>query len=260
MNGAAQRMKMSKKWEVCTMILGGGTVDRTTISRSAHGTAVHVPYVSLAATDGVHKVVIDTGAYEVDVVKKPWAHRYPEEELDAVLMSAMGWKREDVDIVINTHLHYDHCGQNCKFPNAKFYVQKKEWEAAGDLTPYEAQYYDPHDYCKSRIPYFRWRFVDGDEEILPGLKLFLAPGHTRGAQFVLLDTEEGALCFPGDSMTCQFNLDNNIEPNIVVDDQAMFKTMDLIRRVSDRIVFSHDDAVKTGMRTGFWEVPDPWAR
>ena len=73
------------------MILGGGTVDRTTISRSAHGVTVHVPYVSLAATDGEHKVVIDTGAYEVDTVKKPWAHRYPEEELDAVLASMSDW-------------------------------------------------------------------------------------------------------------------------------------------------------------------------
>ena len=67
------------------MILGGGTVDITAISRTAFGTTVHVPYVSLAATDGTHKVVIDTGAREVDVVKKPHAHRWPEEEMENVV-------------------------------------------------------------------------------------------------------------------------------------------------------------------------------
>ena len=53
------------------MILGGGNVDQTVITRDwPYGSTVHVPYVSLAATDGVHRVVIDNGAYEVDTMKK----------------------------------------------------------------------------------------------------------------------------------------------------------------------------------------------
>ena len=98
------------------MILGGGTVDITAISRTAFGTTVHVPYVSLAATDGTHKVVIDTGAREVDVVKKPHAHRWPEEEMENVLRACMGWSLEDVDTVINTHLHYDQRQLLCTAP------------------------------------------------------------------------------------------------------------------------------------------------
>ena len=243
------------KWKVCTMILGGGHVDRTTITRSwPYGDTIHVPYVSLAATDGVHKVVIDTGAYEVDTVKKPWAHRYPQEELPAALQAAMGWKPEDVDIVINTHLHYDHCGQNCRLPNAKIYVQRAEWEAACHPTPYELNYYHPEDYAKERINYFRWRFVDGTEEILPGLLLLFTPGHTRGSQSVLLDTQEGTLCFPGDTITSQVNLDHNLQPSIVVNDKQLFESMELIRRVAQRIVFSHDAQIVTGMREGFYPV------
>lgn len=250
--------RMSQKWEVCTMILGGGTVDITAISRTAFGTTVHVPYVSLAATDGTHKVVIDTGAREVDVVKKPHAHRWPEEEMENVLRACMGWSLEDVDTVINTHLHYDHCGGNFFFPNASFYVQRREWEAAWNHSPYEAAYYDCGDFCKTRIPYSRWHFVDGEEEIFPGLRVMLAPGHTHGSQIVLLDTREGDLCFPGDTFTCAFNLEHNIQPFIVVDDRRLFQSMDLVRQVAQRIVFSHDDQIKTGMRSGFYEVPDPW--
>lgn len=245
------------KWSVCTMILGGGHVDRTVITRDQpYGDKIHVPYVSLAATDGEHRVVIDTGAYEVDTKKKPWAHRYPEEELDAVLQSCMGWRPEDVDVIINTHLHYDHCGQNCRMPNAKIYVQRAEWEAAGHLTPYEAGYYHPEDYGKDRISFFRWRFVDGMEEILPGLLLLPTPGHTRGSQSVLLDTDEGTLCFPGDTFTTRLNLERNIQPAIVVNDKQLFESMDLIRRVSQRIVFSHDAEIVTGMRGGFCRVPE----
>lgn len=248
---------MSTKWEVCTMILGGGNVDRTVITRNwPYGDTIHVPYVSLAATDGVHRVVIDTGAYEVDTVKKPWAHRYPEEELDAVLMNCMGWKPEDVDIIINTHLHYDHCGQNCRMPNAKIYVQRAEWEAAGDLTPYELQYYHPEDYSKNRINYFRWEFVDGEKEILPGLLLFPTPGHTRGSQSVLIDTDEGALCFPGDTITSRLNLETGRQPAIVVNDKQLFESMKLIRCMSQRIVFSHEADIVTGMRGGFYEIPE----
>lgn len=240
------------------MILGGGHVDRTVITRSVpYGETIHVPYVSLAATDGVHKVVIDTGAREVDVVKKPWAHRNPEEELAAVLKECMGWGLEDVDIVINTHLHYDHCGQNYMFPNAKFYVQRAEWEAAWDPTPYELSYYVPSDYSKNTVNYFRWELLDGETEIAPGLKVLPAPGHTRGSQIVLLDTEEGALCFPGDTITSQFNLEHNLQPSIVVDDKKLFESMNLVRRIAQRIVFSHDD-IKTGVRNGFYEVPDLW--
>ena len=238
------------------MVLGGGHVDRTVITRDwPHGETIHVPYVSLAATDGVHRVVIDTGAYEVDTVKKPWAHRYPEEEMHAALRTAMGWVPEDVDIVINTHLHYDHCGQNYLFPNAKIYVQRAEWEAACHPTPYERQYYHPEDYGKNRINYFQWRFVDGDEEIVPGLLLMLAPGHTRGSQIVLLNTKEGTLCFPGDTITSRVNLEHNRQPAIVVDDKKLFESMELVRRVAQRIVFSHDADVVTGLREGFYRVP-----
>ncbi len=252
---------MRQKWKVSTMVLGGGTVDQTIITRDwPYGSKVHVPYVSLCATDGVHKVVIDNGAYEVDTVKKPWAHRYPDEELDRALELTMGWKPEDVDLIINTHLHYDHCGQNCRMPNAEILVQKAEWEAAHAPTPYEAENYHPEDYSKHRVSYFRWRFLEGDADILPGLKVLFTPGHTRGSQSVLIDTEEGTLCFPGDTITSKINLDHGLQPSIVVDDKALFESMNRIFIAADRIVFSHDAEVITGMRNGFWEVPEALQR
>ena len=252
---------MSKKWSVCTMVLGGGHVDRTVVTRCwPHGDTIHVPYVSVAATDGEHKVVIDTGARIVDTVAKPYAHRTPEEELQNALRATMGWELDEVDMVINTHLHYDHCGGNHLFPRAQFFVQRDEWDAARDLTPYEQQFYDRVAYSKDCVNYFRWNFLHGEEELAPGLRVLPAPGHTRGSQIVLLDTEEGAVCFPGDTVTTQLNLEKNLQPNIVVNDKQLFESMDLVRRVAQRIIFSHDDAIKTGMRGGFYKVPNPWEK
>ncbi len=97
--------------------------------------------------------------------------------------------------------------------------------------------------------------MDGDEEIVPGLLLMLAPGHTRGSQIVLLNTKEGTLCFPGDTITSRVNLEHNRQPSIVVDDKKLFESMELVRRVAQRIVFSHDADVVTGLREGFYQVP-----
>ena len=236
-------------------------MDRTVLVRYCKpGDLIHVPYVSLAATDGTHRVVIDTGAREVDTVVKPHAHRYPEEELQHTLKTCMGWELSDVDMVINSHLHYDHCGGNYLFPRASFFVQRSEWDAAGDLSPNDRLFYDPEDYSKDRISYFRWVFLQGETELAPGLRVVPAPGHTYGSQIVLLDTEEGVLCFPGDTVPTRLNLEQFIQPAIVVNDRDMFHSMQLVRRAAQRIIFSHDDDVKTGMRTGFCRVPGPWER
>ncbi len=76
-----------------------------------------------------------------------------------------------------------------------------------------------------------------------------------GSQIVLLDTEEGVLCFPGDTITSRYNLEQGLTPSIVVDDRAIHQSMELVRRIAQRLVFSHDDEIKTGMRSGFYRVP-----
>lgn len=73
----------------------------------------------------------------------------------------MGWEPDDIDIVINTHLHCDHSGSNREFKNAKFYVQKKEWEAAFNPLVPEAPFYDKLCYDKNAVNYFQWNFLEG---------------------------------------------------------------------------------------------------
>jgi len=85
----------------------------------------------------------------------------------------------DVAFVINTHLHFDHCGQNAVFKHAPFYVQRSELERAR----LEARFLtDWFDFAGARFELF-----DGDAEVLPGVRVLATPGHTSGHQSIVVD-------------------------------------------------------------------------
>src|SRR5215475_12223602 len=89
----------------------------------------------------------------------------------------------DIGLVINTHLHFDHCGQNAVFKHAPFCVQRAELERARRESPQLAGWFDFMD--------ARFELLDGDTEILPGLSVLATPGHTVGHQSVLVQSADG---------------------------------------------------------------------
>jgi N-acyl homoserine lactone hydrolase len=96
----------------------------------------------------------------------------------------------DIDLVINTHLHFDHCGQNAVFKHAPFYIQSAELAWARGEMPRLADWFDFMD--------ARFELLDGDAEILPGLSVVATPGHTVGHQSVVVSTGNGAEVLIGD--------------------------------------------------------------
>jgi len=121
-------------------------------------------------------------------------------------LKARGLGPSDIDLVVNTHLHFDHCGGNTRledgrlvpaFPRARYLVQKAEWEDAAS----------PHE--RSRASYLPENFealeeakalelVEGEFEIEPGLKVLRSGGHTRGHQCVAVESEGQGALFLGD--------------------------------------------------------------
>jgi N-acyl homoserine lactone hydrolase len=89
----------------------------------------------------------------------------------------------DIGLVINTHLHFDHCGQNAVFKHASFYVQRAELDRARKQSPQLAEWFD--------FMNARFELLDGDAEVLPGLQVIATPGHTVGHQSVLVESAEG---------------------------------------------------------------------
>ncbi|MGP8001618.1 MAG: MBL fold metallo-hydrolase [Streptosporangiaceae bacterium] len=89
----------------------------------------------------------------------------------------------DIGLVINTHLHFDHCGQNAVFPHAACYVQRAE------LARAERESRELYDWLG--FGNTRFELLDGDTEILPGLSVLATPGHTVGHQCVLVGSRAG---------------------------------------------------------------------
>jgi len=119
----------------------------------------------------------------------------------------LGFQPRDIDFVVNTHLHFDHCGGNTyknnrgeiipTFPKAKYVIQKGEWEYA--LNPTER---DRPSYVKEKFlvleKYGLVHLADGEEEISEGVKVVPVPGHTSRHQCVEVRSEGKIFFFLGD--------------------------------------------------------------
>jgi len=96
-----------------------------------------------------------------------------------------------IDIVVNSHLHFDHCGGNYLFAGKPIYVQRQELDDARSLDDYTIREWVD-------APGVEYVPVDGELELLPGLRLVPAPGHTRGTQVVVVETGGRPVIVAGD--------------------------------------------------------------
>jgi N-acyl homoserine lactone hydrolase len=112
------------------------------------------------------------------------------EQMVAVL-AEHGLVPTDVKMVVNTHLHWDHCGQNAVFRHAPFHVQRPELERARREETLTSQWFD--------FTGARFELHDGEEEVAPGVRLVPTPGHTVGHQSVVVTQADGEDLFIGDA-------------------------------------------------------------
>ncbi|HJY87770.1 MAG TPA: MBL fold metallo-hydrolase, partial [Candidatus Acidoferrales bacterium] len=105
-----------------------------------------------------------------------------------------GLRLEEIDLIINTHLHFDHCGWNTRivegklvptFPNARYVVQRGELEHAKHPTERDRASYLPDNFAPVEAG-GQWWLLEGDREVAPGIELLRVPGHTRDMQCVRL--------------------------------------------------------------------------
>ncbi|HWT95342.1 MAG TPA: MBL fold metallo-hydrolase [Solirubrobacteraceae bacterium] len=130
------------------------------------------------------RVLVDTGITELHPAAADMDPRLmPLTEHDLDLAS--------IDLVVNTHLHFDHCGGNHLFAGTPIYVQRRELEVARGPEPYTIpEWVD--------APGVSYVAVDGEHEILPGLRLLPAPGHCDGLQVVVIETGARPIVVGGD--------------------------------------------------------------
>ncbi|MCU1307731.1 MAG: beta-lactamase-like protein [Acidobacteriaceae bacterium] len=140
---------------------------------------------------------------------------YEPQELLMKSFEAAGVSPDEIDIVINSHLHFDHCGWNTTykdgkavptFPNAKYYAQRGEWEHGRkqlerDKISYMSDNYDP------LINSGQMQLLTGDAQILPGISVAAYPGHTRNMQGVMIESGGKTACYISDLIPTAAHID-----------------------------------------------------
>ena len=158
-------------------------------------------------------MLVDTGCCD-----EAWAAAYHHpltqtEDMKPVnALKKLGVEAGDVTVIVNTHLHWDHCFNNHLFPNARIYVQKREIQYALAPIPTQYTYYEspqigmtpPWTRAMDRI-----QLVDGDFALQDGIDLIFTPGHTPGFQSVRVNTTGGPYLIASDCVGLIENWEEN---------------------------------------------------
>ena len=179
------------------------------------GNLVEMACVAMIARHRGKVIICETGigakldekrARQVDL-------REPEGMLAA--LSRIGIRPEEVDVVLSTHLHWDHAGGFTRrgpggavqvtFPKARHFIQRKEWEFAIDCDLRSKAAYLTEDFLPVADAGLV-EFVDGDAEILPGVELRFTGGHTPGNQVIVFRNGDVACAMTGDLIGCKPHL------------------------------------------------------
>jgi len=154
-----------------------------------------------------HTILVETGGGDKMDARARERMKLPEESepLPAIVVRH-GFDPESIDIVINSHLHWDHCGGNTiltdggarpAFPRARYFAARGEWEhaherLARDSVSYIDANYDP------LVESGRMTLLDGDCDVVPGVRMCRAPGHNRDMMAIVAASGGRTFCFLSD--------------------------------------------------------------
>jgi glyoxylase-like metal-dependent hydrolase (beta-lactamase superfamily II) len=208
---------------------------------------------SIVVRTGHQTILIETGIGNKLPEKMAKIYNQPAQLLDN--LSAAGIAPDDIDIVINTHLHFDHCGWNTvrhgdklipTFPKAKYYAQEGEWRHARlqherDAVSYMTANYDP------LVESGQMELLIGDRKIVPGVSVEVFPGHTENMQAVVLRSGGKTACYISDLIPTRAHLDPTW---VMAFDLSPIQTIESRQRYYARAVpeqwltlFTHDSEV-----------------
>jgi glyoxylase-like metal-dependent hydrolase (beta-lactamase superfamily II) len=189
---------------------------------------------SIVVRTGKHTVLIETGIGNKLTPKMASIFGMPAGLMDN--LKAAGISPTEIDIVINSHLHFDHCGWNTvrndgkvvpTFPNATYYAQEVEWKHGRmqferDAISYISDNYDP------LVESGQMKLINGDQEIVPGISARVYRGHTESMQAIMVHSEGETACYIADLIPTVAHLDLawvmafDLEPLVTIESKKQF--------------------------------------
>jgi 4-pyridoxolactonase len=209
------------------------------------GTPVRFPVYSVLIEHPDGLFMFDTG-YDLDLVNAMLPFELPEQTADQTVPAQLekcGYSAADVDAVVNSHLHFDHCGGNKHLTNATTYLHRDELREARTPEPFERLGYADKGYDHERA---KFELLDGDVDFADGIRLFHSPGHTVGHYSMLIELEGGGrpLLFMADVSYTAEAYDAGLQAGFHNDPVAGVRSIARVKRLAKEwdaeVVFTHD--------------------
>jgi N-acyl homoserine lactone hydrolase len=168
--------------------------------------------------------------------------RFTEQDLLVHRLDAAGIEADNVDLVVLSHLHYDHAGGAELFRKSELVVQKDEYSYAH----YPASFFAGFYYRKNfELPGYRWRLLDGDTELMPGVTVLRTDGHTPGHHSLMVHLPEtGPVILTGDACYWHEHVEKERVPGVVWNPtlalHSIKRLKTLARLTGAKIFPSHD--------------------
>ncbi|HLH67360.1 MAG TPA: N-acyl homoserine lactonase family protein [Solirubrobacteraceae bacterium] len=208
------------------------------------GTPVRFPVYSVLIEHPDGLFLFDTG-YDLDLVNAVLPFELPEQTPEQTLVRQLercGFAPQDVSGVINSHLHFDHCGGNRHLTNAVTYLHQDELREARSPEPFERLGYADRGFDHEGA---KFELLEGDVHFADGIHLFHTPGHTIGHYSMLVELENGhPLLFMADVSYTAAAYENDQQAGFHHDPVAGVRSIRRIKRLAREwgaeVIFTHD--------------------
>jgi len=212
-----------------------------------YGVPIVRPFIMWYIEGAEKNIIVDTAIEARDY--QNYHPKFKDLEIDPIMsfeeaLEAVNLTPDKVDIVIQTHLHFDHCYNTKKCVNAKVFVQEDELKFAHDPIPFDGIY------RKELFEGLNFEIIKGDFRLFDGIDLLFTPGHSAGGQSVCVQTEKGKAVITGlCSIKENYDPENihpmagggtTILPGIMLDAVKAFNTITRIKKIGDIILPLHD--------------------
>jgi N-acyl homoserine lactone hydrolase len=211
---------------------------------------MRVPVLSFLVAHPAGRVLFDSGL-AAELAGDPAAagrmaslfefHFEREDAVDRNLTRAEACEPAEISVLVNSHLHFDHCGGNALLPNARVIVQEAEWRAAHHEKLVASDTYSPRLFDLGQDV----QLVDGEHDVFGDGRIVCipTPGHTPGHQSLRVRTDDGEVVLCGDACYLRRALDELRLPNFSWDAErqlASLRALAALEAAGARLYFGHD--------------------